>query len=47
MKDQAVLELHLLRHADAGDPMTWSGDDADRPLSPKGERQAPPQLVKP
>lgn len=40
MKDQTVLELHLLRHADAGDPMTWSGDDADRPLSPKGERQA-------
>jgi phosphohistidine phosphatase len=33
-------ELHLLRHADAGDPAAWSGDDAARPLSPKGIRQA-------
>ena len=32
------LHLYLLRHADAGDPMAWSGDDADRPLSPKGKR---------
>ena len=36
----AKWELHLLRHADAGDPAAWAGDDADRPLSPKGERQA-------
>jgi len=35
-----MIELHLLRHADAGDPMTWPGDDADRPLSGKGRRQA-------
>ena len=35
-----MIELHLLRHADAGDPMAWSGDDADRPLSAKGRRQA-------
>ena len=34
------LELYFLRHADAGDPMTWPGDDADRPLSKKGRRQA-------
>jgi len=34
------LELYLLRHADAGDPMAWKGDDADRPLSGKGRRQA-------
>ena len=34
------LELHFLRHADAGDPMTWPGDDADRPLSKKGRGQA-------
>lgn len=34
------VELYLLRHADAGDPMTWAGDDAERPLSPKGRRQA-------
>ncbi len=34
------LELHLLRHADAGDPEAWTGDDAARPLSGKGRRQA-------
>ena len=34
------LTLYLLRHADAGDPMTWTGDDAERPLSKKGRRQA-------
>jgi phosphohistidine phosphatase len=34
------VELYLLRHADAGDPMTWAGDDAERPLSEKGRRQA-------
>ncbi len=32
--------LHLLRHADAGDPETWSGPDAIRPLSAKGRRQS-------
>lgn len=40
MRDEALVELHLLRHADAGDPMAFAGDDADRPLSTKGERQA-------
>ena len=35
-----MIELHLVRHADAGDPLTWPGDDADRPLSAKGRRQA-------
>lgn len=39
-RSPARWELHLLRHADAGDPAAWSGDDADRPLSTKGERQA-------
>jgi phosphohistidine phosphatase len=34
------LELYLLRHADAGDPDGWQGDDADRPLSEKGRHQA-------
>jgi len=34
------LEIYLLRHADAGDPAAWDGDDALRPLSPKGTRQA-------
>jgi phosphohistidine phosphatase len=34
------IQLYLLRHADAGDPMSWTGDDADRPLSAKGRRQA-------
>jgi phosphohistidine phosphatase len=32
--------LYLLRHAHAGDPERWSGDDAERPLSDKGRRQA-------
>ena len=35
-----VLQVYLLRHADAGDPAVWSGLDADRPLSGKGRRQA-------
>lgn len=35
-----MTELYLLRHADAGDPARWIGDDADRPLSAKGLRQA-------
>ena len=33
-----VMELYLLRHADAGDPMAWEGPDESRPLSDKGER---------
>jgi phosphohistidine phosphatase len=36
----AALQLHLLRHADAGDPERWTADDAARPLSEKGVRQA-------
>jgi phosphohistidine phosphatase len=35
-----VIELHFLRHAHAGDPDAWTGDDAARPLSDKGEKQA-------
>jgi phosphohistidine phosphatase len=34
------VEIYLLRHADAGDPTTFRGDDAQRPLSDKGRRQA-------
>jgi phosphohistidine phosphatase len=34
------VELYLLRHADAGDPAEFRGDDAQRPLSNKGRRQA-------
>jgi phosphohistidine phosphatase len=34
------VRLHLLRHADAGDPDAWDGPDDARPLSPRGERQA-------
>ncbi|MDP8905623.1 MAG: histidine phosphatase family protein [Chloroflexota bacterium] len=34
------VELYLLRHADAGDPAAWRGDDRARPLSDKGRRQA-------
>ena len=32
--------LHLLRHAHAGDPESWTGPDAARPLSDKGRGQA-------
>ena len=35
-----AFQLYLLRHADAGDPMAWPGDDDERPLSAKGKRQA-------
>ena len=34
-----MTELHLLRHAHAGNPARWTGDDAARPLSDKGRRQ--------
>ena len=37
---QPDLQLYFLRHADAGDPEVWAGDDALRPLSEKGELQA-------
>jgi len=36
----AEIELYLLRHADAGDPMAWKRGDASRPISEKGEKQA-------
>ena len=32
--------LFLLRHAHAGNPQRWQGDDAARPLSDKGRGQA-------
>lgn len=35
-----MIALHLLRHAHAGNPARWDGDDASRPLSEKGRRQA-------
>jgi phosphohistidine phosphatase SixA len=34
------VRLHLLRHAHAGDPEEWDGDDAMRPLTNKGRRQS-------
>jgi phosphohistidine phosphatase len=34
------VQLHLLRHAHAGDPNGWQGPDDLRPLSAKGEEQA-------
>jgi phosphohistidine phosphatase SixA len=40
MTDRDTIQLHLLRHAHAGDPEGWSGPDAARPLSAKGEQQA-------
>ncbi|MDQ1683189.1 MAG: 8-oxo-(d)GTP phosphatase [Frankiaceae bacterium] len=50
-RDQSVLEafaadttptvaLVLLRHASAGDPNAWNGDDRDRPLDDVGRDQA-------
>ena len=35
-----MIALHLLRHADAGNPLEWTGPDDLRPISPKGRRQA-------
>ena len=35
-----MISLHLLRHAHAGDPATWGGDDDVRPLSDRGRAQS-------
>jgi phosphohistidine phosphatase len=35
-----VIALYLLRHAHAGDPAKWHGDDAERPLTERGRGQA-------
>ncbi len=32
--------VYLVRHAKAGERRVWTGDDTQRPLSHKGERQA-------
>jgi 8-oxo-dGTP diphosphatase len=34
------VKLYVVRHADAGSRSAWDGDDALRPLSKKGRRQA-------
>jgi phosphohistidine phosphatase len=34
------IQLHLLRHAHAGDPMKWKGPDEVRPLTEKGRQQS-------
>jgi phosphohistidine phosphatase len=34
------IELYLLRHAHAGDPLAWRGPDERRPLSQRGRKQA-------
>jgi phosphohistidine phosphatase len=39
-RDDRKIQLFLLRHADAGNPEAWHGDDAARPLSEKGRLQA-------
>jgi len=36
----ATTSLYLLRHAHAGQPEAWEGDDAARPLSDKGVAQS-------
>ncbi|MEA2621813.1 MAG: phosphohistidine phosphatase [Chloroflexota bacterium] len=38
-RDRQAVHLHLLRHADAGDPEAWRGPDEARPLSDKGRAQ--------
>ncbi len=42
MSDQAApsVQLYLLRHAHAGEPAEWEGDDDQRPLTRKGRRQS-------
>ena len=40
MPAAATVQLHLLRHAHAGDPAKWQGPDDLRPLSAKGRHQA-------
>jgi phosphohistidine phosphatase len=40
MKGAVSIQLHLLRHAHAGDPDKWAGSDDLRPLSERGRRQA-------
>ena len=40
MARRDTVQIHLLRHAHAGDPEGWTGPDAARPLSAKGEQQA-------
>lgn len=34
------MTIYLIRHAHAGNRHDWSGDDSQRPLSRKGQRQA-------
>ena len=34
------MKLYIIRHADAGDPKQWQIDDAARPLSALGQKQA-------
>jgi phosphohistidine phosphatase len=38
--DDTEFQLYLLRHAHAGNAASWTGADADRPLSPRGRDQA-------
>lgn len=40
MKPPDEIQLCLLRHAHAGDPMKWTGSDAVRPLTEKGRLQS-------
>jgi phosphohistidine phosphatase len=35
----ARVRLHLVRHAHAGDPLEWEGEEELRPLTRKGRRQ--------
>jgi phosphohistidine phosphatase len=34
------MDLYLMRHASAVEPLEWKGDDASRPLTEEGQREA-------
>jgi phosphohistidine phosphatase len=40
VRSHPSIQLHLLRHAHAGDPLKWTGPDEVRPLSERGRGQA-------
>jgi len=40
VKASSEVQIHLLRHAHAGDSARWTGPDSARPLSEKGREQA-------
>ena len=37
---EVIMDLYVIRHADAGKPEGWDGDDVSRPLTSLGHQQA-------